>query len=192
MTPLGVGAPGVGAAAGNPQLLAALAARAPAGGMTPLGAGAPGVGGAAGNPQLLAAPAARDAAAAGGELGAVAPGHPQGAGGPGAGFARGGRVVPQKGMTTGPIKRSANKIAPLQGMTTGPVPRSGGKVVPRKGTTGPIERTPERSFDSTRTAPGNLATKQSGRKMARGGVSEFDSLKSVGGNLPLQRQAGAP
>lgn len=118
--------------------------------------------------------------------------------GAGVGMARGGRIVPQKGMTTGKIRRSANKIVAQQGMTTGPVgsgssrfvPHKGANIVPTKGTTGPISRTPENSFDSTKTAPGNLPTHAGGRKMRDGGeVNSFDSLKSVGGNLPLQRHS---
>lgn len=106
-----------------------------------------------------------------------------------AGMAKGGRVVPQKGMTTGPIQRSANKVVAQQGMTTGPTRASANKIVPQKGTTGPIRRTPERSFDSTKPAPGNLPTRPGKAKMADGGpVNRFNSLKSVGGNLPLQRQ----
>lgn len=61
----------------------------------------------------------------------------------------------------------------------------GGKVVPPKGTTGPIKRMPENSFDSTKPVSGNLPTRPGKAKMAEGGqVSKFDSTKGAPGNLP--------
>lgn len=194
---LGAAAPGAMPGAGNLQPRPGMGwggapgagpMGAPAGGATGMaGAGAmPGIPPGGVPPQqqaLMGALAGRGAGALGAGMPGAAPGL-MGAGGAGANpqllaaLAAGGAGVPGAGPGAAGVNPAA---LPQLGVGFA----RGGRVVPPKGTTGPIKRMAENSFDSTKPVSGNLPTRPGKAKMAEGGrVSKFDSTRGAPGNLP--------